>query len=346
MYTLGTKEERKAKENVLKNMIPGVLFTFVIAIVAYILGSFFPILGGAIIGILLGAFINNFFTVPTSYLNGIDFVLKRILKLAIILLGFSFQFNQILEVGKSSIVIVLVSVFSGLIFTYYIGKLFGLRGNTSLLIGSGTAICGSTAIVTISPIIKAKEEELTYAVNTIFAFNVLAILFYPIIANILNMSDAYFGIWAGAAIHDTSSVVAAGYAYSDEAGDISVVVKLVRTLMLIPLALFVAIGYSLRLKKNKVDANAEKVKLHKIFPYFILVFVGVAIINTVFNIPSSITDSLGWLAKLLIVMVMVSVGLKTDLKKIKNVGFKPLLVGLLASVLIGVISISLIYLLV
>lgn len=156
------------------------------------------------------------------------------------------------------------------------------------------------------------------------------------------MSDTYFGIWAGVAIHNTSSVVAAGYAFSDEAGEISVVVKLVRTLMLIPLALFVAIFYSM--KQSKLNMGTEKVKIHKIFPYFILVFVGVALINTFFVIPETITISLASLAKFLIVMVMVSVGLQTNLLKIKAVGFKPLIVGLLASVLIGVISISLIYL--
>src|SRR5699024_9693037 len=136
---------------------------------------------------------------------------KTLLKLAIILLGFSFNLTQILAIGNSSLIIIIVSVLSGLLLTYWIGKAFGLHGNTSLLLGAGTAICGATAIVTIAPILKAKEEELTYAVNTIFAFNVIAIMLYPVIGQLLMMSDQYFGIWAGAAIHDTSSVVAASY---------------------------------------------------------------------------------------------------------------------------------------
>lgn len=326
----------------MRDLFPGVLFTLLLAFIAYLLGGYFPLLGGAVIGILLGVFINNVFHVPSVFYNGIDFVMKKILKLAIMLLGFSFQFTDILNVGKSSLVIVLFSVISGLMFTYFIGILLGLRGNTSLLIGSGTAICGSTAIVTISPIIKAKEEELTYAVNTIFAFNVLAILIYPVIANLLQMTDVHFGIWAGAAIHDTSSVVAAGYAFSDEAGEVAIVVKLVRTLMLIPLALLIALYYSM---KNRGHVG-ERTKLRNMFPYFILIFVLVALLNSVFDIPATFSDSMTWLAKFFIVMVMVSVGLKTDVRKIKQVGFKPLVVGLIASVLIGVISISLIYILV
>src|SRR5690625_3809071 len=207
----------------------------------------FPVLGGAISGIILGILIQHFIGTKEYHQAGIDFTLKKLLKVAIVLLGFSFSLTELFAVGKYSLLIVIVSVIAGLTFTYYIGRMFGLRGNTSLLIGSGTAICGATAIVTLSPIIKAKEEELTYAVNTIFAFNVLAILTFPVIGALFNMSDYHFGIWAGAAIHDTSSVVAAGYAYSDEAGAVSVVVKLARTLMLIPLALAVAIFQSITL---------------------------------------------------------------------------------------------------
>lgn len=170
----------------------------------------------------------------------------------------------------------------------------------------------------------------------------LAILIYPVIANLLQMTDVHFGIWAGAAIHDTSSVVAAGYAFSDEAGEVAIVVKLVRTLMLIPLALLIALYYSM---KNRGHVG-ERTKLRNMFPYFILIFMLVALLNSVFDIPATFSDSMTWLAKFFIVMVMVSVGLKTDVRKIKQVGFKPLVVGLIASVLIGVISISLIYILV
>lgn len=339
-------EAQSQEEQVKGNKIAGLLFVTAIAIVAYFIGSMFPVIGGAISGILLGILINHFIGTSDKFLTGIDFTLKKLLKVAIILLGFSFSLTDILAVGKSSIIIVIISVLSGLIFTYYIGRLFGLHGNTSLLIGSGTAICGATAIVTLSPVIKAKEEELTYAVNTIFAFNVIAILTFPFIASLLNMTDYHFGIWAGAAIHDTSSVVAAGYAFSDEAGAVSVIVKLARTLMLIPLVVAVAIFQSVKAKWTVSEAQTENVNIFKVFPYFILVFVGVALVNTFVSLPAAIPGAAESIAKFLIVMVMVSVGLKTDIRKIKRVGYKPLIVGLIASVLISVISLMLIYVMV
>ncbi|HZW66984.1 MAG TPA: YeiH family protein [Pseudogracilibacillus sp.] len=325
-----------------ETIVPGLLFITAIAIVAYIIGSMYPIIGGAISGILIGIIINHFFGTKAKFLPGIDFTMKKLLKVGIVLLGFSFSFADIIAVGKSSIIIVMISVISGLTFTYYIGRLFGLKGNTALLIGSGTAICGATAIVTLSPVIKAKEEELTYAVNTIFAFNVLAILTFPFIATALGMSDYHFGIWAGAAIHDTSSVVAAGYAYSDEAGGVSVVVKLARTLMLIPLVIAVAIYQSMKAKEAGSIEGEGRVNILSVFPYFILYFVGVALFNTFVSLPTVIPDTAVSISKFLIVMVMVSVGLKTDIRKIRQVGYKPLIVGLIASVLISLISLTLI----
>ena len=235
------------------------------------MGTAYPIIGGAMSGILIGMIISHVVKIPDRFVAGIDFTLNKLLKIAIVLLGFSFSLTDILLVGKSSIIIVIISVLTGLLFTYYIGRLFGLKDNTALLIGSGTAICGATAIVTLAPVIKAKEEELTYAINTIFAFNVLAILTFPFIAVLLNMSDNHFGIWAGAAIHDTSSVVAAGYAFSDEAGAVSVVVKLARTLMLIPLVILVAFYQSMKANRKVNPAEADRVNIFALFPSFIIV---------------------------------------------------------------------------
>lgn len=342
--------EQATSENplafIFKGKYPGIFIVAIIGFLAHSVGTDYPVIGGAVIGIILGILIKNCFEVPVIFEKGIEYTMKRLLKLAIILLGFSLSLAQVLAVGTSSLAIIIVSVISGLLLTYWIGKAFGLYGNTSILIGVGTAICGATAIAATAPILKAKEEELTYAINTIFAFNVIAIMLYPLIGQLLAMPDNYFGIWAGTAIHDTSSVVAAGYVYSDEAGATATVVKLVRTLMLIPVSLILAIYVSMKMKKeNKSEATAA-VQIRKIFPYFILFFVGAAILNTLFSIPTTYTEASTDIAKFLIVMVMVSVGLKTDLKMIKKLGVKPLLVGLIASLIMGMVSISLIYILV
>lgn len=327
------------------DLIPGLIYVMVIAIVAQMIGYLFPIIGAAVTGILLGAFVNHFLGTSTKFSNGIHYTLKTLLKLAIILLGFSFSLTDVLAVGKSSIIIVLVSVITGLISTYYIGRMFGLDNQTALLIGSGTAICGATAIVTISPIIKAKEAQLTYAINTVFLFNILAILTLPFLGSLLELSDHQFGIWAGAAIHDTSSVVAAGYTYSDEAGAVSIVVKLARTLMLIPLVIAIAIMQSVQAKRQAKEER-ESVNILSALPHFIFIFVAVVLVNSFISLPEIVSTTASAVAKFVIVMVMVSVGLKTDLANIKTVGYRPLLVGLIASLLVGGVSLGLIYCLV
>jgi uncharacterized integral membrane protein (TIGR00698 family) len=320
--------------------LPGLLLVATIGIIAHFLGKAFPLLGGAVIAILLGILIRQCFGVPQLYSNGISFTLKKLLKFAIILLGFGFSFSQIAQVGLHAIVIVLVAVSAGIFLTYYLAKLFKLDGNIPLLISLGTGICGATAIATSGPIIKAKEEEIVYAVNTIFAFNVLAVLLYPLVGQALLLPDQQFGVWVGAAIHDTSSVVAAGYNFSNAAGDTSVVVKLMRTMMLVPVAIILS-AYMTVKNRNSLTEQ-DKLKWANAFPFFILIFAGAAAINTFFELPLIFVDGATTLAKFMILMVMASVGLGTDLKKIKSVGFRPLLVGLISSFIMGSICLILV----
>lgn len=328
-----------------ESLLAGIIFVLMIGIIAHIIGKVYPVIGGAVTGIIIGFLIRNFIGVPKIYEKGLDYTIKKLLKVAIVLMGFSLSFSTVINVSGSAVVVVLVSVILGLVLTYFVGRMFGLSGNLPLLIGIGTSICGATAIATTSPILKAKEEEFVYAVNTIFAFNIIAVILYPMIGQLFDLSDHVFGIWAGAAIHDTSSVVAAGYMYSDEAGGTAVIVKLLRTLMLIPLALLLAIFVSYRFKKtNQVDTG-ERVKISKIFPYFILVFVGVVLLNTFIPFPTMVSDSTNFVAKFLIIMVMTSVGLKANFKDIARIGARPFIVGLISSVIIGVVSITLILIL-
>ncbi|WP_080846212.1 YeiH family protein [Cytobacillus gottheilii] len=325
----------------IKTYFPGILFVFLIALLANYAGSLFPVIGGAVFSLLIGFLIRQFFSVPDIAGPGVSYTLKKLLKLAIILLGFGFSFTQIFQVGLDALIIVTIAVITGVFLTFFISRLAGLHGNIPLLIGLGTGICGATAIVTSGSIIKAKEEETLYAVNTIFAFNVLAVVIYPLIGNMLALSDHDFGVWAGAAIHDTSSVVAAGYSFSNEAGDTSVVVKLIRTLLLVPVAVALSFLFSMKSKgSNGTETKWSAVK--KSFPVFILFFAGAAALNTFVSLPESWTEQTSSLAKFIITMVMASVGLGTDFKKIKAAGLRPLLVGLVSSAIMGGISLLLV----
>ncbi|WP_174732025.1 YeiH family protein [Mesobacillus harenae] len=321
--------------------LPGIALVIVIGLIADSLGKDFPLIGGAVIAIVIGILIRQFLSVPEVFSEGISYTFTRLLKLAIVLLGFSFSFSQIFNVGLNAIIIVLIAVVIGIFLTYFVARLFKLTGNIPLLISLGTGICGATAIATSGPIIKAKDEEIVYAVNTIFAFNVLAVLIYPLIGHLLSIPDNQFGVWVGTAIHDTSSVVAAGYSYSQSAGDASVVVKLIRTLMLVPVALILSLYISFKNSKLNSDED-NKLKIRKVFPFFILLFVGAASLNTVISLPTNFVEITSYVAKFLILMVMASVGLRTDFKKIKSVGVRPLIVGLASSVIMGTISLVLV----
>ncbi len=322
----------------IRNKLPGVALVFIIGILANSLGKDFPLIGGAVIAIIIGILARNFLSIPAVFTEGITYTLKTLLKTAIVLLGLGLSYASIFQLGFQAILLVVAAVLAGILLTFVLAKLFGLNGNIPILVSLGTAICGATAIVTSSPIVRAKEEETAYAINTIFAFNVLAVLFYPLLGQLFSMPDHIFGLWAGVAIHDTSSVVAAGYSYSSAAGDTSVVIKLIRTLMLIPVTLILSIFISMKSK----GSTTNKVKLSKVFPTFILFFAGAVAVNTIFSLPTSLTSVTDGVAKFLILMVMASVGLGTDFKKIKSVGLRPLFVGLLSSVIMGILTLIII----
>ncbi|WP_159439905.1 YeiH family protein [Bacillus sinesaloumensis] len=325
----------------LRNKLPGVALVLIIGVLANSLGKDFPLIGGAVIAIIIGILVRNFLSIPVVFMEGITYTLKTLLKVAIVLLGFGLSYASIFQLGYEAILLVVMAVITGILFTFILAKLFKLNGNIPILVALGTAICGATAIVTSSPIIRAKEEETAYAINTIFAFNVLAVLFYPLLGQIFSMSDQIFGLWAGLAIHDTSSVVAAGYSYSSTAGDTSVVIKLIRTLMLVPVTLLLSIYISMKSK----GASDNKLRISKVFPSFILFFAGAVAVNTIFSLPSSVTSVTDGIAKFLIIMVMASVGLGTDFKKIKSAGLRPLFVGLLSSVMMGILTLGIIQIL-
>lgn len=340
----GKVQEKQSKATIQESLMPGILLAAVIAVMASAIGKVYPVIGGAVTAIMIGFLARNFLGLPKKFEKGLDYTIKKLLKVAIVLMGFGLSFATVVEISASSIIVVAVTVVLGLGLTYLVGRWFGLKGDLPLLIGIGTSICGATAIATTAPILRAKEQDFVYAVNTIFAFNVLAVVSYPFIGQLLGFSDQVFGMWAGAAIHDTSSVVAAGYMYSDEAGSVAVIVKLIRTLTLIPLALLLAVFVSYRMKSKQTEAH--KVRVSKIFPFFILVFVAVVLLNTFIPFPDIVMESTNQFAKFLIVMVMASVGLKASFKDIKTIGARPFIVGLIASVIIGIVSIGLILVLV
>ncbi len=315
--------------------IRGILFALALAIPAHFLGKAFPIIGGPVFGIVLGMLAAGIKR-PPSFEPGIQFTGKKILQYSIILLGFEMNLYNVLTVGASSLSIMLSTLATSFIVAFLFGKLLKLDFNTTLLIGGGTAICGGSAIAAMAPVIGAKDKEIAFSISTIFLFNVVAVFIFPALGHYYNLSDNGFGMWAGTAINDTSSVVAAGYSYSMEAGAYATIVKLTRALMIVPICLILAVVMS----KRQAAQNDASFSIAKIFPYFILWFVVASIVNTfvLHERFAAVYKVLGDLGKFCIVLAMTAIGLNTNLFQLVKNGVRPILLGLICWFAVAAVS--------
>lgn len=312
-------------------LVSGILFSLLFAVPAYFLGKQFPIIGGPVFGILFGIIAASFKR-PASLEAGIKFTGKKILQYSIILLGFEMNLYNVLQVGTESLSVMFFTLAAAFGFAYLGGKMLKLDRNTTTLIGAGTAICGGSAIAAVAPVIGAKDKEVAFSISTIFLFNIIAVFIFPALGHFFNFSDTGFGMWAGTAINDTSSVVAAGYSYSNAAGDYATIVKLTRALMIVPICIILAIITA------KEQAKSGNFSIAKIFPWFILWFVVASIVNTLNFLPGDLAKFLGDSGKFCIILAMSAIGLNTNLKQLINNGLRPILLGLICWIAVAVVS--------
>ncbi len=324
----------------LRKNTSGILLSFVLALVAAWLGNRFPIIGGPVFGIVIGIIINNTAGKPAWAENGIKFTSKKILQWAIIVLGGGLSLTQVWKTGIQSLSVMLITLSCAFISAYVLGRLMKIPFKLTSLIGVGTAICGGSAIAAVSPIIEAEEAEVAYSISTIFFFNIIAVLIFPPLGHLLGFSDTAFGLWAGTAVNDTSSVVAAGYAFSSQAGAYATIVKLTRTTMIIPISMIFAFAYAYRRKKSAKTGSSINYSFKRIFPWFILGFLAASLLNTLGVFNEGAISILSATGKFLIVMALTAVGLSADVRKMIKTGLKPLLLGLIVWVTVAVVSIG------
>lgn len=325
----------------------GLLLCLGLAVICHFLGKKFPIIGGPVFAILLGMVLTLFLKDKTHLQDGITFTSKKILQYAVILLGFGLNLNVILETGKQSLPIIIATIATSLCIAALLKKVMHVPAKISTLVGVGSSICGGSAIAATAPVIDADDEEVAQAISVIFFFNVIAALLFPVLGGMIGFSTdsgEAFGIFAGTAVNDTSSVTAAASTWDsmhhlgNATLDKAVTVKLTRTLAIIPITLFLAF-----LRTKRTDKNTEKVNFRKIFPFFILFFVGASVITTVavsLGAPASIFNPLKELSKFFIIMAMAAIGLNTNIVKLVKTGGKPILMGLCCW--IGITAVSLI----
>jgi uncharacterized integral membrane protein (TIGR00698 family) len=320
--------------NFIKKNALGIGLCLLIAIPSWILGKLFPIIGGAVIAILLGMLVTVFLKNKTPFEAGIKFTSKKILQWAVILLGFGLNLNVIFKTGLQSLPIILCTIITSLVTAFIVHKILNIPSKISTLIGVGSSICGGSAIAATAPVIDADDEQIAQAISVIFFYNVLAAILFPILGKLIGFDTSggeAFGIFAGTAVNDTSSVTAAAATWDsmwnlgNATLDKAVTVKLTRTLAIIPITLILAF-----LQTRKVSESKNKVSLKKIFPFFIIYFVIASIITTIAalcSVPADFFAPFKILSKFFIVMAMAAIGLNTDIVKLIKTGTKPLIIG-------------------
>ena len=323
----------------------GLALCFAIAAVATLVEELIPggLLGASIIALFMGTIINSFFH-PAWLKPALKFTSKKILKVAIILLGASLSINTIMSVGKMTFFVMIFTFAMCFGAGFFIRKLFGLNWKLSNLISAGTGICGGSAVAAIAPVIDADDKDIAFAMSSTFLFDMVMIALYPLMGRALGLTDIAYGIWAGTSVNDTASVVASGYAFSEIAGDLATMVKLTRTIAIIPTVLvFAYIGTRLKQKELKAAGQGKKVNLVKIIPWFIGGFLLLAILNSVGFIPAAASRAMKSTSKFLMVTALAAIGLGTSIFDFKKAGLKPMFYGITIDTLVTLTALGVIW---
>ena len=326
--------------NFIQKNFTGILVCFVIAVPSWLLGKTFPVVGGPVIAILAGMLVTLIWNDKGNAESGIKWTSKIILQTAVVLLGFGMNLGVILQTGKQSLPIIVCTISSSLIIAWFLRKIMNIPSNTSILVGVGSSICGGSAIAATAPVIDADDTEVAQAISVIFFFNVIAAVFFPILGNAFGFDTTTgdsFGLFAGTAINDTSSVTAAASTWDSmwnlgsETLNTAVTVKLTRTLAIIPITLILSlIRAKSAVKSGTSDPVSNKFSLKKAFPMFILYFIIAAMITTVcvtMGVSADVFAPLKELSKFFIIMAMAAIGLNSNVVKLIKSGGKPLMLG-------------------
>jgi len=277
-------------------------------------------------GILFGL------TFKHPYISESRGIARTLLQSSVVALGFGMNLHEVLNAGRSGFIYTALGISFALLVGLALGKLLRVRGNSSFLITTGTAICGGSAIAAIGPILQADEEEMAVSLGTIFILNSVALLIFPPIGNALHLSQSQFGLWAALAIHDTSSVVGAATKYGPQALVIGTTVKLARALWIVPLALATA---AIKHKRSKKSSVSGDIGARVQFPWFILFFIFAAVVNTYVRTLGHITPSLFMLGRLGLTATLFLIGSGISRATLKTVGWRPLLLGVLLWLVVG-----------
>jgi len=326
----------------IKDYLAGIILTILLAATAKAVSNYIPmhLISGSVLALMLGMLLNPIIKEISIFNTGINFVSKKILKTGIVLMGLTLSFSQVLSVGGYSLIVMTFTLLTAFGGGYIFGRLFNMNWKLSSLISAGTGVCGGSAIAAVAPTIEAHNSDIAYAISATFIFDILMVILFPIAGRYFGMSDLGFGLWAGTAVNDTSSVVAAGYAFSDAAGAFAVIVKLTRTLSIVPIVMIFSIINARENKKLGLNENErdKKVEIKNIFPYFILLFLMMVALKSTGFISADISSNIAAISKFMMIMALGAIGLTTNFNEVSNSGIKPLLHGFIISSLVVIVS--------
>ncbi|NMB01892.1 MAG: putative sulfate exporter family transporter [Firmicutes bacterium] len=318
----------------------GVLLCITIAFVAMIVNNLLPVdlFGIALISLLLGMALNPVISKQEIFTAGVNWTSKRILRVGIILTGITLSFAQVFQAGKYALLLMLFTLTTAFGVGYICRHVFQMNWKLSSLLSVSTAICGGTAVATVGPVIKADDKEIAYALSATFIFDLLTVIAFPWIGTLLGLSDTSYGLWIGTSVNDTSSVVAAGYAFSEAAGSLATIVKLTRTLFIVPIVLAFSWIYTKKEMQNYNRQERAKVNVAKIFPWFILGFLAVVGIRSIGILPESAINVIAFLAKFFLASALGAIGLKTSFREVAGVGVKPMIAAVIIDVSVVIVA--------
>lgn len=289
------------------------------------------------LAILLGIIIRNTVGVPQACQPGITFSLKRILKLAIILLGFQLSLTQVIAIGSTGIAIATASVLTTFIFTLWAGQKLGVSKKLTQLIAAGTSICGASAVVATGTAIDSSDEDAAYAVALVTVFGATSMLIYPLLPSVLNLTPQAFGLWCGASMHEVAQAIAAAFQASDISGEIASVSKLSRVILLAPIAFLLAF------LTTSSDSAKQRQKLHQVpIPWFVLGFILLIGINSLNIFPEATRIAIAQINQFLLTIALAAMGLETKIYHLKKLGLTPFYLGTLSWIFISLFSLTLI----
>jgi uncharacterized integral membrane protein (TIGR00698 family) len=317
-------------------ILPGVLVAAATALVATLLARFVPLVGAPVLAIVLGILFRLLVRLPPALQPGFAFSARQVLQSAIIVSGFGLSLGVVVRTGWDTLPVTVGTVAVALVLAPIVGRMLKLDTVLEHLVGVGTAICGASAIAAVASVIEPLESDVSLAIATIFFYNIVAVLTFPALGGLMHMTQSQFGVWAGTAINDTSSVVAAGYAFGADAGQHATIVKLARATFILPIVAIVAVVHA-----RAQRAGGVHVPWRKVVPWFILWFVVAACINTTGVIPAGWHPGITQASTFLISIALAAIGVQTEVARLARSGARPLALGFVLWIAVAAVSLLL-----